>query len=213
MHMYRPLEEIPVLVGAGGILPMDAGSCPDNGCPLPETVAVRCFPGDGETVLIEDNGLLPEAPGYRRAVTGIHMRAGTGLTIEILPPEGDAGLLPARRRYIVEVIGIGNQVPDTCSSAFTSAYDGKRRSLTVTCEADAGQGLFLAWSAYDVPRVDTRRVIRDILVRAHIPVDVKSAVQHAADRLHAPLELLSELHTFDLPQALYGAIIEVLCAQ
>lgn len=35
---------------------------------------------------------------------------------------------------------------------------------------------------------------------------------HAAQRIEDPLELLAELHTFQLPQALYGAILEVLCA-
>ena len=151
MHMYRALEEIPVLVKAGGIVPIDASECPENGCPLPETVLVRFFPGDGETVLIEDNGLLPTAPGYRRVTTRIRMHADSELSIEILPPEGDISLLPAGRRYIVEVCGIGNIAPDTCSCAVTSAYDGKRRSLTLTCDACASQGLSLQWAKYEVP--------------------------------------------------------------
>jgi len=45
LNLYRTLEDIPVLVKAGGILPMDAAAIPENGAELPQTIVFRVFPG------------------------------------------------------------------------------------------------------------------------------------------------------------------------
>ena len=74
LNMYRPLERIPVLVKAGGILLLDGDEIPKNCTPLPDNLLVRCFAGaDGETILMEDNGKLSDNPAYNRVVTQICM--------------------------------------------------------------------------------------------------------------------------------------------
>ena len=123
LNMYRPLDLIPVLVKAGGILPMDGDEIPKNGVLLPDHLLVRCFAAaDGEALLIEDNGKLPNDPAYNMAETQIYMHCGEGLQIVIDPVKGERMLIPADRRYTVEIYGIGNESPNMCSCGYTASY-------------------------------------------------------------------------------------------
>ena len=219
LRMYRGLESIPVLVKAGGIVPMDGRDIPENGVPLPETVLIRFFPGrNGETELIEDNGLLPRDPRYRRTVTRIRMECGEGLRIEILPPEGEGGLIPAGRRYIVEVNGAAGTAPEECSCGYAMESDPERRTVRLTLEAGAAEGACLRWSRMpEVPKPDRTARLEKLLRPAQIDFDLKESIMRAVRRTAGggdhPEALLAELHAMDLPETLFGAILEELSAE
>jgi len=209
--MYRPLERMPVLVKAGGILPMDGAETLKNGTALPETILLRLFPGEsGETELIEDNGKLPQDPGYRRAVTRIRMKRDEGLAVEILPPAGDAALLPENRRYLIELNGVANNGPDRADCAWTSVYDGEKRALTISVSSESG-ACSLHWDVFPEPAAPDRlRLIRDILLNAQIAYSLKTDVLQMVQKNGEPAGLLAELHTLPVPKALYGAVLEIL---
>lgn len=215
LNMYRPLERMPVLVKAGGILPMDGDEIPKNGAPLPENVLLRFFAGaDGETVLAEDNGRLPpQSPQYSRVATTIRMTYGTGLRIEILPPQGERSLLPAGRRYTVEINGIGNRLPDACGCGYTAQYDADRRALTLALDQEAIHGVSISWVEMPAaPALDWRDRLRQLLLSARIDFDRKGQAMQIAQRNDDPASFLAELHLTGLPSALYGAILEMLSA-
>ena len=209
--LYRPLSGMPVLARAGGILPMNGDPELKNGAELPEKILLRLFPeAGGETQLIEDNGLLPADPAYRRAVTCIRMERGSGLTIEILPPEGDVSLLPAGRCFIVEICGISDILPDLSGCEYTSSYDAERRILRLELHAPSCR---LTWSVFpEAPAPDRIRLIREILMQAQISYDLKTAVFSAVRKHPDPAELAAELHTMSLSASLFGAILEILAA-
>ena len=211
IRMYRPLDSIPVLVKAGGILPMNGEERLRNGTDLPEQILIRLFPeADGETELIEDNGLLPQDPAYRRAVTRIRMRRDSGLTVEILPPEGDASLLPAGRTYTVELNGVADAVPDGSTCGFTSAYDGKRRTLRLTPQTSPCRMSWKDFPGAETP--DREELLREILLPAQISYDLKWNIMGIIRKHEAPEELMAELNTTPLPDSLRGAVLEILNA-
>ena len=211
LSMYRPLDNIPVLVKAGGILPTNGEEHLRNGTDLPEHVLLRMFPEtDGETELIEDNGLLPEDPAYRRAVTRIRMRRSSGLAVEILPPEGDASLLPDGRSYTVELNGVDDIVPDDSSCGFASAYDRKRRALRLTLKAAACRINWKDFPGAETP--DRAELLREILLRAQISYDLKWNIMGIIRKHSAPEELMAELNIMPLPDSLRGAVLEILNA-
>ena len=211
LSMFRALDRMPVLVKAGGILPMNREEYPDNGTELPEHILVRVYPdADGETVLIEDNGKLPADPDYRRAVTKIRIRRESGLEVEIFPPEGDTGLLPADRRYTVELNGVADTRPDCCDGGYTSAYDAGRRAMSIMLQKASS---CLKWNSFPEPgRPDREERIRGILQKARISYDLKAEVLHTVQKHRDPAALMAELHIMLLPKAIRGAILEILTA-
>ena len=207
--MFRPLDRIPVLAKDGGILPMNGETPLKNGADLPEHVLIRAFPGEsGETELIEDNGKMPGEPGYRRAVTRIRMERGSGLTVEILPPEGDADILPAGRRYTVELNGVPDAAPDFCGCGYTAAYEAERRAMSITPQAPSCR---MDWNRFpEAPAPDREKLIRDVLLRAQMSYDLKNEIMHAVRKHADSAETAAELNTMPLSASLRGALLEIL---
>ena len=209
LSVFRPLDRIPVLAKPGGILPMNGEERLKNGTDLPEQVLLRLFPeADGETELIEDNGLLPEDPAYRRAVTRIRMHRSGGLTVEILPPEGDASLLPPGRSCSVELYGAADIAPDSCTCGFASAYDAERRVLRLTLQEASAR---MEWKHFSGPEApDRQELIRKLLLPARISYDLKWQILDIVRKQEDPAGLMAELYPLPLPDSLRGAILELL---
>ena len=207
--MFCTLDRMPVLVKTGGILPLNGETRLKNGTDLPEHILLRLFPGaDGETELIEDNGRLPEDPAYRRVVTRIRMRQNPGLTVEILPPEGDTSLLPAGRRFTVEVNGVTGTAPDACDCDYTLTHDPERRILSIVPRAAACR---ISWNTLPwAGAPDRMKLIRDILQRAEIAYDLKNDIMQVLRKHTDSAEMMAELDTMPLSASLRGAILEML---
>lgn len=215
LKMYRPLDRIPVLVREGSVIPMDACPLPLNGAPLPEKILLRVFPGaDAEVWLTEDNGKLPADPEYLRVHTGILLREDGGLTVEILPPEGAVSLLPENRRFVVELNGFENRMPDDSSAVLSSSYDPARRALTLELAESASGGAVLKWTPRPgTPEPDRSGGLKELLLRAEIPFDLKTEIALAAADLASPVAALARLHCMSVPDALTGEILELLYAE
>lgn len=211
VNLYRPLDTIPVLVRAGSIIPMDAADTPKNGDALPENILLRVFPGaDAEAEMVEDNLELVGSAAYRRAVTRFTLHEGEGMTLRIHPAEGECAVLPEGRRYTAELCGFANCLPDTADCACEAYYDAEKRSLFLTLDADAEQGATLTWNS--VPALaqrDWREAVDRLLENANIDYDIKDAVNRMAAAAKTPVAFLAQLHTVDLSEALYGAMLEV----
>ena len=135
------------------------------------------------------------------------------MRVEIDPPEGDHALIPDNRRYIVEMSGIGNVLPDSCSCGYTAKYDEGRRALTLTLDAGVFQGAAICWTnTPTVPAVNWKTRLREMLVPAQIDFDLKGQVMEAARQNDDAASFLAQLHMLKLPFVLYGAILELLSA-
>ena len=215
MKQYRRLTETPVFVREGSILPLDAARVPENGAPLPETILLRVFPGaDTEAELLEDNGLLPEHPDYRQVRTRFLLKEDQGLTLEILPPEGCLELLPRNRQYLVELNGCGEVPPDAPSLPCEASYDPERRALTLIPRGAVSEGLTLRWNLKPVlPPIDLCAELRKLLFPAGISFDLKQDILSLAESVPPGTVLLAALRRLDLPESLFGAILELCCAE
>ena len=54
--------------------------------------------------------------------------------------------------------------------------------------------------------------LRDLLLRAEIEVDLKGQIMEAAERNGDRVGFLAELHGLRCPEALFGAVLELLSA-
>ena len=212
VSLYRSLNSIPVLVRAGSILPMDGNEVPKNGAPVPDVILLRVFPGANcETIIIEDNGKMPQDPGYTCCRTHVQMEDGETVTLRIHPPEGDLSLIPISRQYVIEINGT-NRVPDM-SCPFTYDFRLVNRTLTLYPEMDWRKGATLTWhSGISIVPPDHKGCLCELLRKSEISFDLKEAVMSVISSTSDPAVLLARLHALSLSPVLYGAMAEIISA-
>lgn len=109
--LYRDRSTIPVLLKAGGILPLDKQKEVENGAKNPSAFDIYIGAGaNGAFELYEDDGITNEY------VNGVCVKTTIGVSfngekktlhISIKPAEGDLTLIPAKREYSIHILGIG----------------------------------------------------------------------------------------------------------
>ncbi len=202
LKLYRDISAIPVLVPAGGIVPLDADG-ESNGVENPEVIELRVWPGaDGSFDLYEDSGVYGAEP----AVTRFALSWGetARLTAAV---EGDASCIPAGRRYRVRVTGVAE--PEAVS-ADGWRYDAA--SSTLCFDLTAGRGGFTATFSARLADPDPTEAVYDILDRAQIGYETKRKIYEAVRRGPDLAHALAALTEMDLPPALYGAVTEPMTA-
>ena len=96
--MYRDLDSIPVLAGAGAIVPMYRQGT-SNDLSLEQPLQIHIWRGDGHYELYEDDGETMAFQQGVSAITTFEMEADAdSIRFTILPPEDSCGLLPENRQ-------------------------------------------------------------------------------------------------------------------
>lgn len=107
LTVYRAADEMPVFVKEGGIVPM-AKLTHVNDTENPKNMRVKVFMGkNGSFDLYEDDGESLNFENGAYAVTKMSIFAGEKPEFVISKPEGDLSVIPAKRNYEVELIGVG----------------------------------------------------------------------------------------------------------
>lgn len=200
VRLHRALDAIPVLVPAGGIVPLDADG-ESNGVSNPETVELRVYPGaGGRFELYEDSGVYGAEP----AVTRFELSWGESarLTASV---SGDASCIPENRRYRLTVMDVWS--PEGVS-AESWTWDAESRTLTI--ELDVGRGGFEVCFTAAISGPDPVSEVFDILNRAQMSYDLKNQIYCYVERERDTARLLSELAAMDLHPAIFGAVTEPL---
>ena len=150
VDLYRYVTEYPVLAKPGAIVPMQDNDT-DNGAlgSCPEMTAF-IFPGaDGAFTLYEDAGDGSDWKNGAFATTRLAMTwKGDSAEIAIAPAEGDKTLIPAVRRWTLQLRGFGKDAKVEAASIApaSSSYDEETNTLTLVFEgvrADEGLKLTL----------------------------------------------------------------------
>lgn len=106
LTVYRALDEMPVFVKAGGIVPL-AELRHINDTENPVDLRIKVYVGaDNSFELYEDDGETKDYLDGKSAVTKIEVKWGSGMEFIINPPQGDLEIIPQKRNYRIEFIGI-----------------------------------------------------------------------------------------------------------
>ncbi|WP_423922728.1 TIM-barrel domain-containing protein [Frigoribacterium sp. 2-23] len=206
VDLHRPIESIPVLLRAGGIVPLDASAGLDA-TRLPTELEVLVAPGaSGSFTLIEDQEAV-----VATAWTRLSWDAGSG-EFRIRAVVGDEDVVPGRRSWRVTFLSgrPGGQVSVDGTPVEVQGADGR---WSVEVEGGTDREI--------VVRVEGGLAIgSDVEAAAH---DVLQAAQMAnADKLEAfavvtngrPVAArLAELHALSLPESVRGALVELLSSR
>ncbi len=105
--LYRTLDELPVLIKAGGILPLSKDK--GNGCKNPTKMELWAYEGEGEYTLYED-GAEEEKQGTftTRFVAKNTQTAGVRTQSLTIYPVGEEGIVPKDRTILVRFKDIEN---------------------------------------------------------------------------------------------------------
>ena len=204
IRLHRTIDTIPVLLRAGGIVPLTAPDALGVGNPEALEIVV-CTGADGRFELYEDD----DARRPRVVRTPLTW-SDADRTLTIGPAEGDAGVVPATRRYTVRIIGVG---PAT-AEGLASGYDAATSSLTVDVGDVATASGAVVRLAGAAPTASNRELerIEAFLLRADIDVQVKEGLWDALAAEPSFERRMMVLEGFAPEPALRGVIAEILLA-
>ena len=215
MTLWRPLEAMPVLAKAGGIVPMQDMAQFTNSTANPAAMELCVFPGqNGRFTLWEDAGDTPGDKDENWAATELTYQDGSAFTIA--PAAGNTAVLPQKRSWLLHLRGVQNAaVRVTANGApltVETAYDAQTRTLTVPIPATAiTAALEIRFPAgLAVAENDLAGETYRILDRAQIEFNLKTRIYSLVTELGA--QALPSLTALHLAPALFGALCEVLMA-
>jgi hypothetical protein len=213
VEMHRTDASIPVLLRAGGILPLDAGQDLDA-TRNPAAFEVLVAPAaSGELVLAEDaeddsvgDG---SGPAARTALSWDRERG----EFRIRATEGSTGVLPARRAWTVTFLAALPEGPVTVNGApaEVSGVDGR---WSVSAAGVTGAELVVRVDGEPL-RVgsDRREAARVILESAQIGNPEKLEAWDVVSSDRSATEKLAELTAVELPEPVRAALVEQLAAR
>ncbi len=214
--MYRDLYEMPVLVKAGGIVPM-AKLTHVNDVENPKNMRIKVFAGKDNTFeLYEDDGETNNYKKGKYAITKMQLHWGTNPVFTIFAPEGDLSVVPERRSYEIEFVGI-----KACEKLVVTE-SGKTKKITVSntsnsilVSVDDVYGELVVSFESDVILAEN-----DVIERLHTIIERFENIQnYYKDEMMAIIksakptsQILSRLMQVDVGKDILNAITEILTA-
>ncbi|GAA2971883.1 hypothetical protein JOD63_000031 [Microbacterium terrae] len=199
--LHRALDSIPVLLPAGGILPL-ASAADTDAAANPAAFEIVVAPGaDGEFTLVEDDGVV----GGEIVRTTIRWEQAPG-ELTVLPADGPDGVVPETRTWMITFLALGaDEVPGA---------DVTPRGATVTVRGDVRAPLVATTAADPSPRTrGTTDRLFAVLNAAQYAYEDKTAAWRVLTSGRPDAEVFAELHALELPAALLSAIAEQLAAR
>ena len=206
--MHRNIDTIPVLVKAGGIIPM-AVTESVNDISNPKTLNVVIFPGADNTFeMYEDDGCTNEYENGACVVTKMQLEWGKKFTVS--KPDGDESLFVKDRRYIMEFRKI-----EDCDITVTE--DGKEKifkkhyrngSMFVETENVNGEIAVQFNDEVKISGNDYKSEIFDLLLKAQYSYDMKEKVYRLLDE-HSIEKFAMEIMAMDIDDDLRSALLEI----
>lgn len=180
-NLYRKVSEIPVLLPAGGIVPLSA-DVSENGVRNPKSLQILVGAGaDGSFTLYEDDGI---STGYKdgRCVTTTFTTKTLNdgaVEVSIARPEGDLSLIPDVRDYEIVLYGVDVIYESDLESGFI--YDKKKHTLRTTVTSiSTKEEVKVSFRGITLAENDFKEVAFDILENAWCETSVKESAYNAA---------------------------------
>ena len=219
LEMYRGLDTLPVLAKAGGIIPMNGSNSSLNDLKNPTELEIRIFAGgDGQFCLYEDDG---ESLDYK---TGEFVKTTMLLDWQkhhnfiITASEGHTELIPGKRSYKLKFIGFQDCEDIVIKSGnstvqYAKKYDINLNVLELTVEqVEVSKVLLVQFEKMVLCENKIEDRLLQLLDNAQIEFQLKEKIYYLFKRNSNTTKMISELHTMNLSQNLFGALCEILFA-
>ena len=192
LEVFRPLEQMPVFLKAGALVPMQAHVPGSAHLGSAESMTLYVAPGaSGALTLYEDDGESLDYLSGRFSETPLTLEwQTTEAALTIGPAQDRADVTPTARRWEVCFIGFAKGCRfETEGRTLEAVYDPQRNAFTVVLEdvrADRGAWIVVRREAgLCCDNSDGYARCIDLLTRAQLPLAVKIQLH---DRLNKALE-------------------------
>lgn len=216
LTLHRDIEDIPVLVKAGGIVPMADYEEFTNSVENPSSLRIRIYPGaNGNFVLQEDN----DGGADRRSVSTSMDWNWEENVFTICKPLGDLEVIPAMRTFTLEFMNISSVSPEVTVDGrpvdIRWEYDQDTSALKVQLPALPAdteivftfrEPLCLAENLWQ--KEFFRR-----LYQAEMLYEDKEKIYGYLEEGVSPVEMTGILGTMNLPGEIYSCLEETLLAR
>ena len=220
MELYRPLETIPVLVKAGGVIPMTDSTGAADVTKNPETLRIRIFGGaDGAFTLYEDDN---ETCDYEQGVcVTTEMKLdweGEKQTFTIDSARGALELIPEKRNYVLEFAAVTDAECRVSlnggESACRKSYDEDRRTLTLEIDqVSTAKTLVVKFGTnMKLSENPVEKLAFEFLNQAEIEFETKEMLFRRIREGKSLKVFLSELQAMEIDGEIKGALVEILTA-
>jgi hypothetical protein len=213
-RLYRGIGEIPVLLKAGGVLPLQV---------LQDPKALQILLGYGASgtfTLYEDDGVTTAYEEGHAVTTKMELEQGKKGTMHfrIEPAEGDLSLIPAQRSYEICLYGV-SVTPDTKAEIRIGKkkqpaelmVDEKRHVVTVKLpETVVTRPAEILWTGLVTAENDMIQEVFGIMDDAYCETGLKERVYDHACLAEGKEEFRSWLREADIPPVFREALQEVL---
>lgn len=218
MDLYRPLASIPVLVRAGGIVPMTQeifGRAPEQN---PASLEIRMYGGaNGSFTLYEDDGASED---YRSDVC---VRTRFELDwdhseVVLRAAEGELTLIPQARSYTVCLMGVRENVPHVTSGGeklqVSVSYESMMGCLRISLPETAVTEEIRIGFAEPLTLNDNHEKERLFALLNQAQTDNPSKENAYAAYLQAQdkAAALTQMRAVGLEEEIYGAAAEIIAA-
>lgn len=219
LTMYRSLDSIPVLVKAGAIVPFTTqieGSQVESN---PDSFYIKVFVGEkGIFELYEDDNETCDYEQNKNAITMMHYE---NETFVIEPVQGETSLVPSKRSYTIELYGYDNVeneitvVVGTDTISIKSEYEPNKKTIVLSLpEIDTNKKIEVC--LHTLTKKSHNDVVKrcfDFLNQAEIEFCLKDNLYTLIQKEQDVATKIAQLHTMQLEEDLYGALVEILTAK
>ncbi len=214
--LYRRLDEIPVLLPAGGILPM-SDEYKENGTSNPDKLRICIGAGaNGSYTLYEDDGISMDYLNGAYVETPYSLSWEDGsLVFETGSASGDLTLVPGKRDYVLDIYGVepaeGGAICTAGSLQCNPEYDASRKVLSVHVpDVATADGITVKADNIKLAANDHRKQVFDILEYGWFDIADKDIIFGKLSEL-TDEEFLKWLAGSGQSGRLIDAIYEVYC--
>ncbi len=212
---YRDMNDMPVFVKAGGIVPM-AKLTHVNDVENPENMKVKVFAGaDNVFELYEDDGVTNDYRDGKYAVTKMELRWGEKPVFTVNKPEGEKSATVAKRNYEFEFVGVSE------ATGVTVMEGGKAKKFetfvkngvfTVSVE-NVSDTLVVSFAEVNLKENDVMGDIYKILQNAEIEFATKDTLYEKLLACKGKAEALREVVGANVGDDIKRALCEAITAE
>lgn len=212
---YRNLDNMPVFVKAGGIIPL-AKLSHVNDVENPSNLRIKVYAGaSGEFELYEDDGVTEAYKDGAYAITKISYQDGRNPSVSVSKACGDLSVVPERRNFSIELIGI------TECNDISVLSDGEEINATYRWEdnvlyVDAINITDLTVKINDDVEIAGNDIVSELIQlisQAKIENNTKNAVYaFLSDEKISTERKLKKIISYDLANEIKEALAEIISA-
>ncbi|MFA6864392.1 MAG: glycoside hydrolase family 31 protein [Sphaerochaetaceae bacterium] len=210
--MYRSLEELPILIKMGDIIPLTDEKIADIN---PKNLTFKVYMGSNGTFdLYEDDNM---SSNYERGINATTLVENNfdKKYFRINKVQGDRSLVPEKRNYTVVFVGIAecdlSVKVDECDAKFESSYDDKKKELCMTVKgvSTASDVEVYFDESLSLIQRDKKTDLFDLLDKYEISIELKDSLFGAFNE-NSIIKTVSTLASLEIDKDIFDSINEII---